>query len=190
VAPKRLSRQARRDQLVAAAMPLLARQGPMELSLDGVARRAGVTRNLLYHYFPGGRVDLVAAAVEQAERALLGQGETGPQPLGPESIEEHVSRIFDHALAPTHAWRIHRLARGAGQPEVSQIVERSTRQVADALAALTSPGSEPSPPALLALHGYVPFAETVLDGARASGVSREATRRVLAHVLAAVTSTE
>src|SRR5436305_6280772 len=131
---RRLSRRARRDQLVAAAMPLLARQGPMELSLDAVARRAGVTRNLLYHYFPGGRIDLVAAATEEAERQLLGPGGAASGPLPPADGQDALSRILDHALAPTHAWRIHRMARAAGGPAAREIVERSTERVAGALA--------------------------------------------------------
>src|SRR5947209_12590199 len=102
--PRRLTRQARRDQLVAAAMPLLARHGPADLSMDDVAARVGVTRNLLYHYFPGGRADLVSVVVDAAERQILG-------PPGQRDPGAALSRILDHALAPTHAWRIHRMAR-------------------------------------------------------------------------------
>ncbi len=76
---RRLSRQARRDQLVSAAIPLVARHGPMDLSLDDVAERVGVTRNLIYHYFPGGRTDLITAVAEEAERQLLGASEFDPR---------------------------------------------------------------------------------------------------------------
>jgi AcrR family transcriptional regulator len=188
--PRRLDHQARRHQLVAAAMPLLARHGPAGLSLDQVARRAGVTRNLLYHYFPAGRIDLVTAATQEAERQLLGEWEASAGPLSGQALQEAVSRIFDHAFAPTHAWRIHRMARAAGQSAVGEVVERSTRQVADTLAALRRPGDELPPAATVALEGYVAFAEAVLEGARTSALSRAETRRVLAQVLTAVASTE
>jgi AcrR family transcriptional regulator len=168
-------------------MPLLARQGPIDLSLDGVAARAGVTRNLLYHYFPGGRTDLITAVVDEAERQLL-PGEKHSLPAA--GVEETLSRILDHALAPTHAWRIHRMARATGQPAVTERVERSTREVASTLAAVQRPGEELTPVADVALDGYVAFAEAVLDGARAAGISREQTRRLLAQVLEAVMSVE
>lgn len=200
--PRRLSPTARRQQLVNAALALLARQGPVDLSLDAVARRAGVTRNLVYHYFPDGRGDLVAAATEEAERQLLGEPApataTGPATtthtptatLTSQGLEEAVSRILDHALAPTHAWRVHRLARGAGHPAATQVVELSTHRIVDAIAAAIRPGEPFSATANLALRGYVAFAEDVLDGARLAGLSRAHTRRVLAQALAAIASIE
>jgi AcrR family transcriptional regulator len=171
-------------------MPLLARHGPLELSLDQVAGRAGVTRNLLYHYFPGGRIDLIAAATQEAENQLLGEWQASAGPLTDQALEQAVTRIFDHALAPTHAWRIHRMARANGHSAISEVVERSTHEIADTLAAVRRPGEEPSPVATLALQGYVAFAEAVLDGARTSGLSRAETRRLLAQVLTAVAGTE
>ena len=52
--PRRLSKVARRKQLISAAMPVVAAQGFADFSLDEVAARADVSRNLLYHYFPDG----------------------------------------------------------------------------------------------------------------------------------------
>jgi AcrR family transcriptional regulator len=46
---RRLSPVQRREQLVRAAMGILAREGYEALSFEAVAREAEVTRNLLYH---------------------------------------------------------------------------------------------------------------------------------------------
>ncbi len=175
---RRLSRQARRDQLVAAAIPLLARHGPADLSLDDVAKRAGVTRNLLYHYFPGGRSDLVSAAVDVAERQLLGESR-------PHDIDQAVSRLLDHALAPTHAWRIHRMARAL--PALTGRSE-ATAAVVGTLRDLT--GAGPSRQTELALHGYVEYAEAVLDRARVAGVPRPQVVGLLARMLRAAVAAE
>ena len=51
-------------------MNVVADQGLAEFSLEDVAARADVTRNLLYHYFPRGRADIALAAVKQAGREL------------------------------------------------------------------------------------------------------------------------
>ena len=51
-------------------MPVVARDGFSSFSLDEVADRADVTRNLLYHYFPDGRSDIIRAVAEQAGHAL------------------------------------------------------------------------------------------------------------------------
>ena len=52
-------------------MPVVARDGFFDFSLDEIAERAGVTRNLLYHYFPEGRPDVVLAVVERAGHELV-----------------------------------------------------------------------------------------------------------------------
>lgn len=173
-ARRRLSRQARRDQLVLAAIPLVARNGPGDLSLDEVAERAGVTRNLLYHYFPGGRSDLVGAVVDDAERQLVG---SSPR----HDLDQAISRVLDHALAPTHAWRIHRMARGL--PALTRPAE-STAAAVDSLRDFA--GVDGSPLTDVALHGYVAYAEAVLDRARVAGIPRPDVLRLLAQTLAAV----
>lgn len=186
-APRRLNRQARRDQLVAAALPLVARHGPLELSLDAVAARAAVTRNLLYHYFPDGRVDLLTAVIREAERQLLGDLDeiASDRPFDRETA---LTRLLDHALAPTHAWRVHRLARGVGLPAVTELLEHSTRVLAVALAGVPPAPGEPRGLAEAARHGFVAFAESALDIARTSDLPRAEIRRLLDHVLGAALS--
>ena len=74
-------------------MPLMARQGPIELSLEAVAERVGVTRNLLYHYFPEGRGALVAAVVQEAERRT---GRSVDRAVHPAAAEQaRVRRVDD-----------------------------------------------------------------------------------------------
>src|SRR4051794_41927206 len=80
-APRRLSSDARRAQLAGIAQVLIARDGHAGFSLDEVAEQADVTRNLLYHYFPRGRLDLFLAAVERGGEEITGgwgAGESGP----------------------------------------------------------------------------------------------------------------
>ena len=48
---RRRSADERRDQLVAAAVEVVAEVGYLNASADAVARRAGVSKGLLWHYF-------------------------------------------------------------------------------------------------------------------------------------------
>jgi AcrR family transcriptional regulator len=48
---RRLSAAERRDQLVAAAVAVLAEQGYAGATADAIAQRAGVSKGLLWHYF-------------------------------------------------------------------------------------------------------------------------------------------
>ena len=77
--PRRMSREARREQLEREAMTAIARDGIDGRLLEDVGEAAGVTRNLLYHYFPRGRQDTVIAAADRAGREILAGWQTDPE---------------------------------------------------------------------------------------------------------------
>ncbi|MEV0119295.1 helix-turn-helix domain-containing protein [Streptomyces sp. NPDC050844] len=67
---RRLSVEERRRQLLEAALSLFAVRAPDEVSLDDVAEAAGVSRPLVYRYFPGGKQQLYEAALRSAADEL------------------------------------------------------------------------------------------------------------------------
>ncbi|MEU8027917.1 TetR/AcrR family transcriptional regulator [Streptomyces sp. NPDC049099] len=67
---RRLSVEERRSQLLAAALSLFAHRAPEDVSLDDVAEAAGVSRPLVYRYFPGGKQQLYEAALRSAAEEL------------------------------------------------------------------------------------------------------------------------
>lgn len=67
---RRLSVEERRAQLLDAALSLFAHRAPEEVSLDDVAEAAGVSRPLVYRYFPGGKQQLYEAALRSAADVL------------------------------------------------------------------------------------------------------------------------
>ncbi len=67
---RRLSVEERRAQLLEAALSLFAHRAPEEVSLDDVAEAAGVSRPLVYRYFPGGKQQLYEAALRSAAEEL------------------------------------------------------------------------------------------------------------------------
>ncbi|MGW2616921.1 TetR/AcrR family transcriptional regulator [Streptomyces sp. NPDC001500] len=68
---RRLSVEERRSQLLDAALSLFAHRVPEDVSLDDVAEAAGVSRPLVYRYFPGGKQQLYEAALRSAAEELL-----------------------------------------------------------------------------------------------------------------------
>ena len=170
--PRRLSRDARRKQLVAIAMPIAAERGFADLSLEEVAAHAGVTRNLLYHYFPRGRHDLAAATVHEAGRELSTDWVIDDALPLTERLAKNFERVVDHALTPTDAWRVHRRARAADLPELSEIAADYEEKVIASIALNHLGTADPLPTARLALTGYLAFAEATLDHARTTSVPR------------------
>ena len=67
---RRLSVEERRSQLLEAALSLFALRAPEDVSLDDVAEAAGVSRPLVYRYFPGGKQQLYEAALRSAAEEL------------------------------------------------------------------------------------------------------------------------
>ena len=184
-APRRLSREARREQLVDAAMPVVADQGLAEFSLETVAARADVTRNLLYHYFPRGRPDIAIAVVDRAGHELTAGWVTSDSLPLPERLAANFRRMSAHAFAPTDAWRVHRRARTADQPELGEITERYVETVISSVS-LNHLGTRTPPPLVhLALTGFLAFAETALDEARETNAPPAKVMRLLSDTLVA-----
>lgn len=168
-------------------MSLVAEQGFADFSLDELAARADVTRNLLYHYFPRGREDIALATVERAGRELTDDWVTDDALPLAERLAANFARVAEHGLKPSDAWLVHRQARAATDPELVAVTDGFTEVVIQSVA-LNHFGTR-RPPALarMAITGYLSFAETVLDQARESRTpSRARVMQLLAEALVAI----
>lgn len=181
--PRRLSREARHEQLVAAAMPVVAEQGFAEFSLDEVAHRADVTRNLLYHYFPRGRADIALAAAEAAGHQLTDDWITDESVPLAERLIANNGRMIEHAMKPTDAWVLYQRARDSTDPELRETMDRFLDVVITAVLRNHFGKSEPPPLAGVALKGYLAFFATVLDEARATSTPPERIMPILTATL-------
>jgi AcrR family transcriptional regulator len=163
--PRRLPPAERREQLIDSALAIAAREGYENLAFEKVANRAGVTRNLVYHYFPGGRQELLEAAVHRAGEQLSSGWVIDPKiPLG-ERLEANLNRMMDHAEQPTDAWQLYRQGRGTVDPGLLEIARQYREQVIG-LIALNQLGTAEAPPVVrIALDGFMAYAETVIESA-------------------------
>jgi AcrR family transcriptional regulator len=115
---RRLSVEERRSQLLDAALSLFAHRAPEDVSLDDVAERAGVSRPLVYRYFPGGKQQLYEAALRSAAEELqncFDEPREGPLP-------GRLSRALDRYLTfvADHDTGFSALLRGGGVAETSR----------------------------------------------------------------------
>ncbi|MEU9477020.1 TetR/AcrR family transcriptional regulator [Streptomyces sp. NPDC048191] len=97
---RRLSVEERRSQLLGAALSLFAHRAPEDVSLDDVAEAAGVSRPLVYRYFPGGKQQLYEAALRSAAEELqLCFDEPRKGPLLPRlsrALERYLAFVDEH----------------------------------------------------------------------------------------------
>ncbi|WP_370890407.1 TetR/AcrR family transcriptional regulator [Janibacter sp. GXQ6167] len=74
---ERLSREDRRRQLIGLGLAALTRKPAHAIALDEIAAEAGISRGLLFHYFPSKRA-YFSALVEAAGERLLHNTEPDP----------------------------------------------------------------------------------------------------------------
>ncbi|MGW8798546.1 TetR/AcrR family transcriptional regulator [Streptomyces sp. NPDC055775] len=69
---RRMGVDERRQQLIGVALELFSHRAPDEVSIDEIAAAAGISRPLVYHYFPG-KQSLYEAALRRAADELAGR---------------------------------------------------------------------------------------------------------------------
>jgi AcrR family transcriptional regulator len=182
---RRLPPEARHRQLVKAALVACAHDGWEALSLESVAARAGVTRGLIYRYFPAGRTDLLTAVADEACNRLREDFSTDPDVELATKTQTNIELIFGHAEGPTDAWLVYRAAAGSDLPEVRRRVESLRDDLVAAIATNNLGTPTPPPLARLAIRSYLAFAEAALDDWRQlRDVDRDQLLELLASVFA------
>ncbi|GGX11650.1 TetR family transcriptional regulator [Streptomyces chryseus] len=84
----------RRQQLISVALELFSHRSPEDVSIDEIAAAAGISRPLVYHYFPG-KQSLYEAALRRAADELAGRFvEPREGPLGVRLLRV-MGRFFD-----------------------------------------------------------------------------------------------
>src|SRR5690349_6146414 len=91
---RRMGVEERRQQLIGVALELFSKHSPDEVSIDEIASRAGISRPLVYHYFPG-KLSLYEAALRRAADDLSSRfAEPHEGPLGAR-LRRVMARFFD-----------------------------------------------------------------------------------------------
>jgi len=91
---RRMGVEERRQQLIGVALELFSQRSPDDVSIDEIASAAGISRPLVYHYFPG-KLSLYEAALRRAAQDLAGRfDEPRDGPLG-DRLRRVMRRFFD-----------------------------------------------------------------------------------------------
>jgi AcrR family transcriptional regulator len=156
----RLDVDERRRRLLELGAELFARHGYEELSMARIAREAGISKALLYHYFPSKHA-YFAATLEQAATELAEV--TRPDPGRPPV--EQLAASLDAYLGwvERHMGAYDKLIRSVGAvPEVRELVERVREETARRILAGLSPDKEPAPALRAAVRGWLWFMDGVV----------------------------
>ena len=123
----RLPPEQRREQLIDAALEVILERGYARISIEAIARTAGVTRPVVYDHFPDlNRV--LRAVIEREERISLGQlAEVVPDQPGDQApralLARGIGRFLDTVVSRPATWRIILLPLEGTPPIVRQHVD-------------------------------------------------------------------
>jgi AcrR family transcriptional regulator len=152
----RLDPDRRREHLLAAGAKLFASHTYDDVWVEGVAREAGVSRGLLYHYFGSKRKFFEAILRTEGERLAA---ITAPDPTLPplDRLRAGVDSYLDYVEEHPESYRaVHRGAVSA-DPQLRAVVAASLDRQAERLLDSIRPSGPPNPTERLAAHGWLAF---------------------------------
>ena len=107
---RRLRAAARREQLLDVTTQVVLEQGFHAVSVEAIARRAGITRAVVYQHFGSLQAlleevidrEMTRALAQVSETALSDLGDGDPHELMLESLEAYLQAVRDHPVT----WRL------------------------------------------------------------------------------------
>jgi AcrR family transcriptional regulator len=155
----RLTPEARRAQLIALGVEMLATRRLDELSVELIAKTAGISRGLLFHYFSSKQefhLEVARAAAAEMIRR------TEPDPALPpvEALRAALTSFMGYVEENPDNYKS--LVRGAvsGDADMRAIFDDTRRTMAQRIIdVVATQGLEVQPRVTLAIHGWVAYVE-------------------------------
>jgi AcrR family transcriptional regulator len=128
-----MSPEQRREHLIDAALEVILERGYARISIEAIARAAGITRPVVYDHFPNLN-RLLRAVIEREERISLEQlAHVVPEEPGDDEASELLSaglaRFLDAVTTRPATWRLILLPLEGTPPIVRQHVEVNRTRV-------------------------------------------------------------
>ncbi len=127
---ERMTREERRRQLINLGLLALTRQPAHTLALDEIAKAAGISRGLLFHYFPS-KADYFTALVSAAGKRVLRNTRPDPALSGDAQVARMAQGLIEQIERRREAYiSVNRGFGGADAP-VAQVHELIRRRLTD-----------------------------------------------------------
>jgi AcrR family transcriptional regulator len=149
-----------------------------EISMRQIAEAAGISKPLLYHYFPS-KLELFKAAV--AERAMELQQLIEPVGDGPalEQLTHSLDAYLGWIEQNSRTWRKLMLS-AASLPEAGALVEGFRTSTLERILTALAGGGEPRPSLRNALMGWLGYVDgAILDWVESGDLEREQVRNLI-----------
>lgn len=187
----RLSPQERRTQLIELGLEMLGERSIDDISVGEIAEQAGISRGLLFHYFPS-KQDFQLEVARHANADLLERVTPDPALGLPGMLRDSISRYVDYVSENRASYDALLRSPTGLSPELAALVDGSRDSIVRIIlgAAPLPPEERDQPRLLLVVRGWIAFTEeTTLSWLRAEMISRAELVDLLVESLLALATT-
>ncbi|MFT3856993.1 MAG: TetR/AcrR family transcriptional regulator [Aquabacterium sp.] len=159
----RLEPDARRAHLLAVGTAVFGSKAYDEVQIDQIAQQAGVSRGLLYHYFPSKRA-FFAAIVQQGYDEILDVTQPDPALSPAEQLRASLEAYFAYVEGHPHMYRAIFRSAASSERTVQEVVRRNLDRQAQRILAGMGAEQASHPLTLLTVRAWLAFLiQAVLD---------------------------
>jgi AcrR family transcriptional regulator len=156
----RLDPEARRAQLVALGLKMLSTRPLDKVAIDDIAAEAGISRGLLFHYFPTKR-DYHVAVAQAAAQELLDRTDTLVGATLGERLRANVEAFVDHLTENRDAYVAFIRGSAGGDPDLLAVYEDTRTAFTDRVLTGLGLAHRDEPRLRPTVRGWVAFTEEV-----------------------------
>lgn len=156
----RLSPDERRTQLITLGVKMLGERAIEDISVSEIAAQAGISRGLLFHYFPT-KQDFQLEVVRHANAELLARVIPDPELGLFEMLRDSVGRYIDYVSENRTSYLALLRGPASSSPDLVELVDQTRRAIVDIILTQVplTPEERAQPRLLLAVRGWVAFTE-------------------------------
>ena len=185
----RLETDERRKQLVELGLSHFGVSAYDDVSIDDIAAAAGISKGLLYHYFPTKRAFYTACVSEAAAQlleAIYSAAKPDAEPM--DQLDGAITAYLDYVEAHARAYANLMISGVSVDEECRAIVDETRAKLIEELLSGMGESVSLTPALKIALRGWVGFAETatLAWAEEGSPVSTRKMRELLKTALLAV----
>jgi AcrR family transcriptional regulator len=174
----RLQVDERRRQLIEAGAMAFSKHAYEELSMREIAEAAGVSKALLYHYFPS-KIDLFKAAVSEKAQELRAAIEPGPDGTPFDQLATSIDSYLAWIEQNSEVW-VKLMQSATTLPEARELVESFREQTMNALLHELIGRRAPRPALRIAIRGWLGYMDAaILDWTGSKDIAREKLRELV-----------
>ncbi|AVH22424.1 TetR/AcrR family transcriptional regulator [Nocardia cyriacigeorgica] len=171
----RLSPDQRRAQLIELGVKMLGERAIEDISISEIAATAGISRGLLFHYFPT-KQDFQLEVVRHANAELLMRVAPDPELGLFDMLRDSVSRYIDYVSENRTSYLALLRGPASSSPDLVALVEQTRNAIVDIILTQVPMSAEERdhPRLVLAVRGWIAFTEeSTLSWLRNETIARD-----------------